>query len=975
MAKEAVRTISIKVNDVAPNKSINEIKKRIKELTKATDDVKEKNEQYYKDIAEIGQLKGALTKHRKQIKRISKGWDETKSKVDGYGKSFKNPLKEFLNFKNLTLIGLGTTLVSAAASFGAEMVEVSKEINKLRGDIQTLTGVTGVELENLTAKSTALSRVFQDESTDVIQTANSIANEFGISLDAALTLIEQGYLSGANAQGDFLEQLREYAPVAKEAKISAEDFTAQIVLASKSGEFSDYGQAAIEEALLRLRDMPKATEDAINAIGLSSKDIKRLIENEGVGAAIKTISSQLNEIEDDAPVMGQAVMGIFGASGEKVGVQYLKSLQEIGGNLDDMVDKSNDLTNQQLKQLEAEQELAAVQTQLSTEIQGLTTGTSVFVTQLKTGLLEIVIAIIRQFQNWITWGKELYENVGLVRFVVDQTAKNFRNFFNVLKATPQIANGVVESIKFIYRELQDFGANVVSNAKIAIQEAKNLVGRGDQSIIDAEKAAIQARNDGETIKDAFLKGFNSVKNNAPTDIPTVDNSTNGAPSQPTGGGRADFKPPVTSKTIDENAKNLERLKEQIAKFQDEQYLANLDANTKELEQIRKKYDEQIALAKKLNATDEVVALEELKNAELEKTHQKHLDAIEAAENAAFDKYLEKLDEEIDAEIEAEERKDELKEAKEQERQQRKRELREQIAFELMTDLEAELDALRTHYDNLILEAEQYGIDTTALKAKYKAEQLAIEQKHNKQEKKEQIQHQTAMSGSFNALAGAFGAMHDQMNENSRGFIIAQKAATLAAITFDTAAAISALTKNSEANPANAVTGGAAGIVQFIAGMARILSNIAQAKAVLTTQKKEGGFVEVIGKDDKKKYNAKRIGSPSTGMLPNQPVLLDSQVLASEAGQEYFVSNKSLQNPAIMDLVQTIDNIERQGVRQFQGGGSVNGSIGGGDSGLLQRTHDIMAQLLVALNNGVQMNVGFKEAEEIESLLNDYNKLK
>lgn len=70
-------------------------------------------------------------------------------------------------------------------------------------------------------------------------------------------------------------------------------------------------------------------------------------------------------------------------------------------------------------------------------------------------------------------------------------------------------------------------------------------------------------------------------------------------------------------------------------------------------------------------------------------------------------------------------------------------------------------------------------------------------------------------------------------ENKRNKIA--KAAALAAIAIDTAQAISALVRNSEANPANIPTGGLAGIAQFAAGMAKIITNIAKAKDLLNSK--------------------------------------------------------------------------------------------------------------------------------------------
>lgn len=62
-----------------------------------------------------------------------------------------------------------------------------------------------------------------------------------------------------------------------------------------------------------------------------------------------------------------------------------------------------------------------------------------------------------------------------------------------------------------------------------------------------------------------------------------------------------------------------------------------------------------------------------------------------------------------------------------------------------------------------------------------------------------------------------------------------KAAALAQIAIDTAQAFSALVRNSESNPLNAATSGLAGIAQFAAGAARIITNIAKAKDLLTSK--------------------------------------------------------------------------------------------------------------------------------------------
>ena len=61
-----------------------------------------------------------------------------------------------------------------------------------------------------------------------------------------------------------------------------------------------------------------------------------------------------------------------------------------------------------------------------------------------------------------------------------------------------------------------------------------------------------------------------------------------------------------------------------------------------------------------------------------------------------------------------------------------------------------------------------------------------------------------------------------------------KASALVQIGIDTAKAISALVANSQANPLNAVSAGAAGIAQFATGIIQIATNVAKAKQILSS---------------------------------------------------------------------------------------------------------------------------------------------
>lgn len=97
-----------------------------------------------------------------------------------------------------------------------------------------------------------------------------------------------------------------------------------------------------------------------------------------------------------------------------------------------------------------------------------------------------------------------------------------------------------------------------------------------------------------------------------------------------------------------------------------------------------------------------------------------------------------------------------------------------------------------------------------------------------------------------------------------------KGLALTQIGIDTGVAISSLTRNSEANPANAVTFGTAGIAQFLSGFARIVANIAKAKSILSS------------------------GSVATGLSPAQVPSFSVQAPLQPQSTNTNLSQKSIQ---------------------------------------------------------------------------------
>ena len=316
---------------------------------------------------------------------------------------------------------------------------------------------------------------------------------------------------------------------------------------------------------------------------------------------------------------------------------------------------------------------------------------------------------------------------------------------------------------------------------------------------------------------------------------------------------------------------------------------------------------------------------------------------------------------------------------------------EQIRMELISDQEWEMEQIRNHYAALIALAEQYGLETSALKEQQAQKLNEIETKYadDNLQKQQDLQQQRlkAMQDSFMAFGDLITASFELIGAESEKSAKIQKVATLAKIAFDTASAIASLVASSNANiGANAATFGASGVAQYIAGFARIVANMAQAKKILTSapevkQKAEGGFLSVTGASDGRTYNARTMSTPGTGLLPNYPVLFRSNatgapVLASERGSEYFVSSSDLANPAIANYVRIIDTLSRSGgrVQQFADGGAVTPTPSGAgiDTATMMRTTAAIEQLVQVLQSGILAVVPDRTIIDIQKRFKDIN---
>ena len=296
---------------------------------------------------------------------------------------------------------------------------------------QQFTGKSGDDLKAFRNEVQAVADSFNADFRETLIATNALSKQFGISANEALQLVKDGFLAGGDANGEFLDTLKEYPAYFKEAGISADQFVAIVTQTNKMGIFSDKGVDAIKEANLRLREMTTATAAALDGIGISSEQVQKDLQTgtKTTFDVIQDVSAKLAELPDNAATVGAAIADIFGGPGEDAGLQYLRTLKDISTNMDDVKGKAGVLAQLQEEQLQSQIELQNALSGLFDATGGnfetLTTQAKVFVNQGLTAIIKGVIDVV----NYLI---ELYNESVLIRAIWNGIVAGFKTTFDTL---------------------------------------------------------------------------------------------------------------------------------------------------------------------------------------------------------------------------------------------------------------------------------------------------------------------------------------------------------------------------------------------------------------------------------------------------------------------------------------------------------------------------------------------------------------
>lgn len=486
------------------------------------------------------------------------------------------------------------------------------------------TGYTGESLENLRNNIQATADTFGKSFQDVLASVDVLMNQYSIDGDKAMTIINNGFESGADLSGEMLQMINQYAPAFNDAGIAADELVA-IIQQTRSGLFGKDGMDAIVKAGKSLRNMSSSTAAALDAIGISSDELQKKLADGSMSMmdAIQQIAAKLQELPPNAQEVGEVIDDVFGKKGTAAGQ---KQIQELA-NLEKSLDAVKESAGGYAKITEENQRLNRELNQyLSAMFDMSQKGWGTMIAQCKQLGTKVLIQVLDALMKSVNWFIELYNESMLFRASVSAIVINFKVawegaklFFNLVidgfKSVGRAAKGVLEILEGIatmnFDKAKKGFMDIVNNVGETFNEEWKDIKTAGYNIGSAYIDGIQQALDGKA-KTLHLANF-------------VDNAAGATKSQAQGsvsksgksGSMGGSNVPTTNKSTDADAA---RQKEEEKKLQEA------------ILRIKIEYNEKTQAAKKMFIAGMY---------DNDKQYQQDLDDLQKQElNAMLDVYVE-----------------------------------------------------------------------------------------------------------------------------------------------------------------------------------------------------------------------------------------------------------------------------------------------------------------------------------------------
>ena len=578
--------------------------KHINEITEKLKLAEEQTQRYYRNVGNYYNSMLDLAADLQHVVPmgggggVGEGINNFADTVVNLGKNVKDIIPNVKAFAS-TLLGLATNPVflGLAGVAGAGMAfkwwyDYNKGLMEATRLTQQFTGLTGNEMKSVRNEVLAVSDTFGLDFKETMQSANSMSKAFGISVSESLKIMQDGLVSGANANGEFLDTIKEYPRYFKEAGLSAEEMVAISTQATKEGIFSDKGVDTIKEGNLRLREMTTATAAALDGIGISSKQVQKDLQDgsKTTFQVMQEVANKLKELPQSSAAVGSAIANIFGGPGEDAGLAYIEMLGNIELDMDKVKAKSGDIAKAQEDELNATKELQDAMASLFDYTGG---GFEKMKAQLSTIAKKSLTAVIKGVVKAINYFIDWYNESLLLRGIINALGTSYRLMWNAIKLVCNLGIDAFKRMGFAAKGMLDILEGIVtfdlSKAQKGFKEMFDISGTIKEAWHDIKNAGIEIGN-------SFADGFENTVNGRLEHIKLASVNGGATSSEPVSGNKGTT--PAAAKGSTTKTKAQRAKEEAEAKAEAERRKKQEKELQAQIALIQFQYNEQVMDAKK-----------------------------------------------------------------------------------------------------------------------------------------------------------------------------------------------------------------------------------------------------------------------------------------------------------------------------------------------------------------------------------------
>lgn len=332
------------------------------------------------------------------------------------------------------LVGVATAAVASisAAIEGAKwFYNYNMEVEEAQRLTREFFNIQGDELVHTQSQISALASQMGKDYKDVLGSVDTLMDQYGITAQEAINNIKNGLQAGADVNGTFLSQIQQFAPAFSDAGASVNDLVASITQ-TRSGLFNEAGMGLIQTATNRIRTMSSSTQNALNAIGISSKQLEaELISGKtSILEAIKMISGKIKELPENSMQVGQVMKAVFGKTASNEGMKLVKTLADMSTNMEELKGVTGEYGELQREQVEAQAELNEKMSKFfglgENGFDEITMKAKIFGVKALSKIIDYTVKIINYFID-------LYNESKVFRAGIEHIKNNFKSAWEVFK--------------------------------------------------------------------------------------------------------------------------------------------------------------------------------------------------------------------------------------------------------------------------------------------------------------------------------------------------------------------------------------------------------------------------------------------------------------------------------------------------------------------------------------------------------------